>query len=466
MIQQTGFDGLYGQDPFAYLGYAAAFKAALAQGQWPPPFFWPIGYPALVAAVSIFVPAAFGAQLISVVSSTLIVLLTFQMTRELLGDQPYSLLASLFAAFIVAFAGQMLVSSLSSMSDELGLFWATLSALALIRYHNKKTGRWLALAAYALGWAVMTRWVYALLIPVWSAAILVDHFKPANRMWLFAAAAFALALSPQIALMLHEASLGAVSHLGDLETYSWSLSNALANNVVNPDGHLVYAWPIAIYYALPLVHPSYLFPLFTLLTLWGAWSLRQKPSLFILTAGWIAVNWILLAGVTWQNWRFPLVFFPPLAVLAAVGFAAALRAWPSRRRLLAGLASAGLVLTLAWGIHDVDVFTARQRVARAMAAWVTARVPADATIITFGITETLEYFTSLNIVEIFNQTPAAVQEIAQDRPDVFLCLDTSNIETQWVGLAPQANFHLLRDQFNLRLVDSQGDYALYAVRAR
>ena len=70
MIRQTGFDGLYGQDPFAYLDYAAAFKAALAQGQWPPPFFWPIGYPMLIAVFSIFVPAAFAAQMVSVFSST------------------------------------------------------------------------------------------------------------------------------------------------------------------------------------------------------------------------------------------------------------------------------------------------------------------------------------------------------------------------------------------------------------
>ena len=101
-----------------------------------------------------------------------------------------------------------------------------------------------------------------------------------------------------------------------------------------------------------------------------------------------------------------------------------------------------------------------------MAAWVMARVPTNATVITFGITDTLAYFTPLNVVEIFNQTPAAVKEIAQERTNVFLCLDTSNIETQWSGLAPQTNFHLLHDQFNLRLVDSQSNYSLYAVNAR
>ena len=466
IIHQTGFEGLYGQDPFAYLDYANAFRAAVAQGQWPPPFFWPIGYPALVAAFSVFGPAALVAQLISVVSSTLIVVLTFQITRDVLGDQPHALAASTFAALIVALAGQMLISSISSMSDEVSLFWATLSAFGLMRYHNRKTLRWLALAGYALGWAVMTRWVYALLIPVWGAAILVDFFRRENRSWLPALCFFALGVFPQVALMAHEASLGKVSHLGDLETYNWSLSNAIAKDIVNPDGHFVYTWPIAVYYALPVIHPSYIFPLFALLTMWGVLSLRSKPFLLIFTVGWIGINWIFLAGVSWQNWRFPLAFFPPLAVLAGAGLGAALGKWPSKSRLVAVLASAGLAISLGWGIHDVNVFVERQRTDRAMADWVLARVPPNATVITFGITDTLEYFTHLNVVEIFEQTPSTVKEIVQDRTNVFLCLDKNNIETQWVGLAPQTNFHLLRDQFNLRPVDSQSDYTLYAVSER
>ena len=48
----------------------------------------------------------------------------------------------------------------------------------------------------------------------------------------------------------------------------------------------------------------------------------------------------------------------------------------------------------------------------------------------------------------------------------FFALIRTSIETQWAGLAPQTNYHAVRDHFNLRLIDSQSDYALYAVSAR
>ena len=40
------FDGLYGQDPFAYYDYATGpLRSALLALQLPPPFTWPPGYP-------------------------------------------------------------------------------------------------------------------------------------------------------------------------------------------------------------------------------------------------------------------------------------------------------------------------------------------------------------------------------------------------------------------------------------
>src|SRR5260370_30251322 len=52
----TRFDGLYGQDSFAYFHYATGpLHQTLLHLQPPPPFFWPPGYPLLVAAMSVVV---------------------------------------------------------------------------------------------------------------------------------------------------------------------------------------------------------------------------------------------------------------------------------------------------------------------------------------------------------------------------------------------------------------------------
>src|SRR5262245_28669028 len=49
------FDGLYGQDSFAYFNQAAAIADRFPRGQLPPlDFFWPNGYP-LLAALSMWV---------------------------------------------------------------------------------------------------------------------------------------------------------------------------------------------------------------------------------------------------------------------------------------------------------------------------------------------------------------------------------------------------------------------------
>lgn len=163
LIWQTKFDGLYGQDPFAYLDYAAALKLSLARGEWPPPFFWPIGYPTLIIVFSLFLPFNSAAQAVSVIASALAGVLTYLMTREILDGQPHATAAGLFAGLIIAFSGQMLISSLSVMSDAAGVFWASLSTFALTRFYRRRAKLWLALAGFALGWAIVTRWIFTLL---------------------------------------------------------------------------------------------------------------------------------------------------------------------------------------------------------------------------------------------------------------------------------------------------------------
>src|SRR5438105_14880554 len=48
-IGLTQFDGLYGQDAFAYYDYARELWQRVHNLQAPEPFWWPLGYPALVA---------------------------------------------------------------------------------------------------------------------------------------------------------------------------------------------------------------------------------------------------------------------------------------------------------------------------------------------------------------------------------------------------------------------------------
>ena len=218
------------------------------------------------------------------------------------------------------------------------------------------------------------------------------------------------------------------------------------------------------FYSFPLIKPDYIAIWFTPLILLGAWALRKRRWELILLLGWFGVMWGFLIGVEWENWRFPLAFFPPLAVLAGVGAHGLLQQLSRRRvRLVGGWLAIGLIVMVVWGIYDAGSFIGHQLDERAIVGWVDARVPRGATILTFGETATLEHFTPFRVVEMASESPDSVEQIAQNAKDVFVLLNVENVESQWQGLAPQLNFQALDDRFVLAPIASRGAYVLYSV---
>src|SRR3954469_10179782 len=48
LVLPMHFDGLYGQDAYAYYDYAQNIRTSLQTGVALKPFFWPLGYPTLL----------------------------------------------------------------------------------------------------------------------------------------------------------------------------------------------------------------------------------------------------------------------------------------------------------------------------------------------------------------------------------------------------------------------------------
>src|SRR5450631_1599340 len=75
------FDGLYGQDAYAYYSYGQQLGDALAHFHLPGHFYWPLGYPALVLLGFIFTgQQALGPQIMSMIAGALVSILTFLLT--------------------------------------------------------------------------------------------------------------------------------------------------------------------------------------------------------------------------------------------------------------------------------------------------------------------------------------------------------------------------------------------------
>ncbi|MFN8447321.1 MAG: glycosyltransferase family 39 protein [Anaerolineae bacterium] len=196
LVFTTRFDGLYGQDAYAYYNYAQS----MARGGDLAPFFWPLGYPALLASgFALFGATALTAQAINLLLGALIAGLVYLLARQVGVGRSGALAAGLIAAL----CGQAIQSSIVVMADIPALAWALLSAVTLLEYLRADRLRWLVFAALLLALACVTRWLYLALVPAWGAAVLLTWKRPRWRHLLVAGAAAALVLLPQAAVSLH-----------------------------------------------------------------------------------------------------------------------------------------------------------------------------------------------------------------------------------------------------------------------
>lgn len=448
------FDGLYGQDAFAYFDFARQ----LQQFQ-PGPFFWPWGYPALLAAAfSVLGAQAEAGQLISLLMGAALAPLTYVLARQM-GS---SLLGALIAGVLMAICGQAMQSSLVLMSDVPALFWALLSAVVL--WHGNKTGkgRWIILAAALLALAGITRWLYLILALPLLAAVHPIRWRT-----------LVIAGLVGICIVAGQLMVGRISQSPGLQhddLESWLAANAWATSFENPDGHFEYAQPNAAFYAKPFYDPYYLAPVFASFVLIGALTvIVQRRAARGMLLGWALLPYLFLTGIPFQNIRFPLIVFPAVAVMVGVGLETAYNAARhSRLRALAPvmvmvIVFGGSVLTLDTSRKTIVSFIQAQQKDRAVIQWASQHVPPGSTIYSLGLTMTLKHYTDLNVRELFYETPEslAVQWIPEQAD--YLLLNVWSVENQWAGLSPQIAYHWLRDTRGLVRLGMQNNYVLFYV---
>ncbi len=206
LVLSTPFDGLYGQDAYAYYDYAQDLRASLQTNTALKPFFWPLGYPSLLAVgLSIAGTRPSVAQAISILMGAALTSLVYIIARQIGTNR----IGSITAAGVMTLCGQALQSSVVIMSDIPALFWATVSAMLLIRYltpsspihtpEKSSRTKWLILAAITLTLASITRWIYLVLGLPFGLAVLIEwRGRIKWRAVLFSLLTTALVLLPQI----------------------------------------------------------------------------------------------------------------------------------------------------------------------------------------------------------------------------------------------------------------------------
>lgn len=489
LVVATSFGGLYGQDAFAYFDYAVGpLRQALLERAPLPPFYWPPGYPLLVALLSFALgPNPVAGQLISLVAGGLVPVFTMLFAQDVLGPQAgairiarFRLSVPLLAGILAGCTPQLWQSSAVVMSDTTALAAATLGAWAVARYGRTARPGWLCLAALGLSWAILARWIYVLVAGpclVYALPALARRGrKSALAHGLAAVLVAGLVFAPVLLTMLRESrssESAAAPFTGQTQVVGWDPRNALARTFHTADGTQSYRLPNGLYFALAAGHVYFLTPIPALLIPIGAIAVLRRrtaaPALLLIV--WPALIYAFLAGIAWQSLRWILAYLPPLATLVALGAAVAQR-WLLERRtpevgtvpggvaaelrlgrsaarlvgwslplLLAGslvlMAAAGTRLTLSFIVrHQHEVETMR---------WVEAQLPADARLLTFGPTLTYLHYSRLETLELFFQTPAGLETLLQDGRPTFLLVDPISMETQWRDKSPGQNYRWLRD---------------------
>jgi hypothetical protein len=274
VIRHLDFDGLYGQDSFAYFyhGFALWHNHAL-EYHWPwlptpTRLFWPMGFPTLLGLGFLIVghASANAAQIITLCGGLAITALTYGLALRFACSvlpRPVAHAAALCASALIACSGLQVQASVTIMSDAPALAWALL-ALWLWTGPTEGTVRRRAgsfLAGVSLAAAIVTRYEYAPLIVAplvywWMTAVASrtpERYRrgaPSLRLGLLGAV---LAGLPQL---IYSAGYSAPILHNEWLT-GWSLRHLWQANFSTPDGVQHYAHSIGAFYLIrPLVAPE------------------------------------------------------------------------------------------------------------------------------------------------------------------------------------------------------------------
>ena len=307
----TGFDGLYGQDPYEYYRYTTELVDYFKHGNPPGDYFWPIGYPLTAALLNILIPnTALSLQIISFISLLATLIYTKKIILHLFPNQNSHINLYLFIfCFLSPFVFRL---GTSIMSDMLAL--ATLiSATYYLLLYIQKGKLWIILLSMLLfGCSIMTRYAAVLMIaPLLSYLVIIIILKRKNQIW-HLPLLLIFAIIPMIPHLMIRAANPA-EFIFHPWIINWSPLNWFSRSFITSDGFSINRLPNILYTVLAIFHPRY-FVLGILIIVMGfknfKWPLEAK--IFLIS---IVVYFIFLAGIPFQNDRFFLLSIPFILII-------------------------------------------------------------------------------------------------------------------------------------------------------
>ncbi len=290
LIACTGFDGLYGQDAYAYLDVAIHFSERAGKMFWPPVYAF-LGY----VSGSLFGRYDICLQAISILSWIVSGFIIFKITAWHGVGMPRSIVAAIFFLF----SPFIFRSSVLVMSDILSIMLLLILAFFYRRHRSIPSGIFmLPLLAVLI---FFTR--YPLLLLFGLPAL--DWMRISEKKWLNPLFFLSLLLASLTFYFCYSRLIDMKGATGHYWLEKWSLANMFRSSFSHNEGNLFYNMPNILYVMKIFWHPGFLCSGFLLFLKPSV--LYSRENIFLSVS--LLVYLLFLSGIPMQNDRFLLPAF-------------------------------------------------------------------------------------------------------------------------------------------------------------
>lgn len=449
VLQGLGFDGLFGQDPYAYLGLGKSLSLYF-QGAGPKPFsHYPAGFALVPALISLLgVPILWAFRLLVLLCGLGVLYL---LRRFLLDLYPFERTRITVFLCLVVLAPAFVKGSLVVLSDVPAAFLVLASVWFLYRFWIDAHTENLMLSALGSGLAWTFRDGVLPLCLVSGFVLLVLGFRSGKPVFALLSLVSGLSLA---------FSIRSLAGMPDFNSHpyssAWSFANFFAGSFHTADGHRTAEWPNLFFWTSVFWHRSFLLPglVLSLAALFsGAW---KRPFFGLLLA--VCGMYILfLAGLPVQNHRYLLVIFPFVVLLLFPGF---LWCWELLRERKWALIPAVLVfpaqvLLAARAMAKPLQFNALERELAA-----DLQSYSQQTIYSFSVDIALrERLPEVKWVSLWERSYSEFPGSA------FVLFNEAEFANEWKGQNPMNNFDRLKASGRLQVLKTwPSGWTLYAIR--
>ncbi len=452
----SGYDGLYGQDPYAYHNYTLAIQAHWRVGTDLGPFVWPRIYP-LLGALWLWGDPGPWLQFLSMAGSALTLAMTIKLLQSAL---PNGRSLAALAFVFIGLAPFHMRYSLSILSDAPGMGLMTWALWEGVRYGSTAKRRHLLAAALLAGLSIWTRYPLALLLAIPCLVWVWNAWKNRDLLGIgLFLPVLLLAAIPHFWVLPHAPQEGVGHAFQNSNFVQWSPMNAFKRDFVQLDGAQHFSTPNILASFGIFWHPRFL-------GLGGlgllAWLFRRRlglPAMDVLALAPITLYGLFLAGIPFQNHRFLLPMLPFAALVLAPAWSQLAERVIVRRWVGMGAFFGILILQLSLSLYACRLVVATNRLERQIVADLQQVQPQGRRLYEFGF-EAMLVARQVGFEKVNLWYPDIPPPSSRDLVLFNLSAFSKQFQDKW----PMRNWHLITDGHVLDTVQRwDGGWRLYEI---